>query len=567
MGKSPGKWIKTVLFGKKSSKSNFSKEKASVDAKAPTGGLTVNPPVILDQTRQTTGIRGEHNELERGTSANLPCGVDVVLPGTLGVDGNVTMVPNPANDAELTKLEQAATKAQAAFRGYLARRAFRALKGIIRLQALVRGHLVRRQAVATLRCMQAIVKFQALVRGRRVRISDVGCEVLKKCNLEKLLDVKQVDFVGVSTFLRSEKLSRNVFVTKLVASLPTAMPLSLQYDIVEPNAAWNWLERWSFSRFWEPLARQKKILEPKPKRKQNNIQTEETETGKPKRGVWKVSAKNIDSNSLHSSEFEKPKRNPRKVPIPQNESGQDPPQIELEKVKRNLRKVSVPATAASEKSEVVTEKPLLSLKKVSSSPSHEVTGTHAVAGTHASEKLNDKTIEKLNDKTIEGPNQPVVEPPKPLTEAKPVDVVCNDNNPTVEIHSQESNDLVETGPTVKEELSTKEEQASKDNTKTRRRRSLPVKSEYTESVPQNAPTVPSYMAATESAKAKLRAQESLRLAEEGVENGSIRRHSLPTSTNGKMSSPSPRMQKPLQTNGKGGNKSGRLVSTKDGWRR
>lgn len=68
-----------------------------------------------------------------------------------------------------------------------ARRAFRALKGIIRLQALVRGHLVRRQAVATLRCMQAIVKFQALVRGRRVRISDVGCEVRKKCNLEKLL--------------------------------------------------------------------------------------------------------------------------------------------------------------------------------------------------------------------------------------------------------------------------------------------------------------------------------------------------------------------------------------------
>ena len=64
-----------------------------------------------------------------------------------------------------------------------ARRAFRALKGIIRLQALIRGHLVRRQAVATLRCMQAIVKFQALIRGRQVRLSDTGCEVLKKCGL------------------------------------------------------------------------------------------------------------------------------------------------------------------------------------------------------------------------------------------------------------------------------------------------------------------------------------------------------------------------------------------------
>ena len=55
-----------------------------------------------------------------------------------------------------------------------ARRAFWALKGIIRLQALVRGHLVRRQAVATLRCMRAIVEFQALARGRRVRLSGNG---------------------------------------------------------------------------------------------------------------------------------------------------------------------------------------------------------------------------------------------------------------------------------------------------------------------------------------------------------------------------------------------------------
>lgn len=67
-----------------------------------------------------------------------------------------------------------------------ARRAYHALKGIIRLQALVRGHLVRRQAIATIRCMQGIVRLQATVRGRRVRQSDAGYELHKKYNLVNL---------------------------------------------------------------------------------------------------------------------------------------------------------------------------------------------------------------------------------------------------------------------------------------------------------------------------------------------------------------------------------------------
>ena len=52
-----------------------------------------------------------------------------------------------------------------------ARRALRALKGLVRLQALVRGYNVRKQAQMTMRCMQALVRVQARVRARRLQIT------------------------------------------------------------------------------------------------------------------------------------------------------------------------------------------------------------------------------------------------------------------------------------------------------------------------------------------------------------------------------------------------------------
>lgn len=62
----------------------------------------------------------------------------------------------------------AAVAIQAAFRGYSARRSYRSLRGLIRLQAVVRGPSVRRQTAHAMRCMQTLVRVQAQVRASRV---------------------------------------------------------------------------------------------------------------------------------------------------------------------------------------------------------------------------------------------------------------------------------------------------------------------------------------------------------------------------------------------------------------
>ncbi|KAL8535626.1 hypothetical protein ACS0TY_011305 [Phlomoides rotata] len=81
--------------------------------------------------------------------------------------------PSSHNTTSLRKYS-AARVIQTAFRGYLARKALIALKGIVKLQALIRGQNVRKQANMTMRCMQSLLRVQARVRDQRARLSHDG---------------------------------------------------------------------------------------------------------------------------------------------------------------------------------------------------------------------------------------------------------------------------------------------------------------------------------------------------------------------------------------------------------
>lgn len=563
MGKSPGKWFKAVLFGKKSSKSNLSKAKEITKSaiqkttpppnKEPVACLPVDPPVISEPLPCPPAVGKQDPDYDKVDNARLQSTGSNLSLQKQEEEALSAIDLNQTEDSQRMMLEQATIKAQAAFRGFLARRAFRTLQGIIRLQAIIRGCLVRRQAVATLYCVHGIVKLQALVRGHMVRGSDVGIEVRLKSNQEKQ-DVKHaLQSSETTTYDTAQNLSRNAFVGKLLSMSPSVMPLSLQYGTEEPNSVWNWLLRWTASRVWGRSSGPMKEI---------HLKHQRFLSGEARS---KYSGKRAQSASLgngmnHStSDSEKTKRKPRRGLDHSANSTQGHPN-EIEKVKRSLKKVSQSTKDNPVQAEIESEQPRQNRRK-----SHKLPGSELLD--NRTETRSDKLAIEMDAAAIKSTDG------ETFAELPTTDDPGNDlhDHPVVSESDKQLKDD-QTGSDKNEDIHSVDQtgklkqvranQTGNENHKiSKRRASLPAKHDDLETGLSSVKKVPSYMAATESAKAKVRGQVSPRFGQDGYENnGLMRRHSLPSSTNAKLSS-SPRVQRLIQASGRGGIKIDRSLSS------
>ncbi|KAJ7966841.1 Protein IQ-DOMAIN 32 [Quillaja saponaria] len=134
---------------------------------------------------------------------------------------------------------------QASIRAFMAQRELLKLKNLVKLQAAVRGHLVRRHAVGTLRCVQAIVKMQALVRARRAQSLEGGYQKHdEKSDSPTTLGTGNPINKSNVTYNSLEKLLSNSFARQLLGSSPKTKTIHVKCDPSKADSAWKWLERW-----------------------------------------------------------------------------------------------------------------------------------------------------------------------------------------------------------------------------------------------------------------------------------------------------------------------------------
>lgn len=169
---------------------------------------------------------------------------------------------------EVSTEEHAAIVIQAAFRGFLCRRALRCMKVDTRVPDLVHEQMKKMQIAMTSRCVQALIKVQARVRARQVQMSKEGLAVQKQIQEKRQLQAynaksqEEWDHSPATinelqaklqnkqeAAMRREKALAYAFSQQLrVCTHRKNQTVGDCIDPNQPHLGWTWLERWMAAR-------------------------------------------------------------------------------------------------------------------------------------------------------------------------------------------------------------------------------------------------------------------------------------------------------------------------------
>lgn len=317
------------------------------------------------------------------------------------------------------------------------------------------------------------------------------------------------------------------------------MPLQIQYCPGEPNSMQEWLMRWTISQALGPDSQQKEISDSK----HEIVKTDQTI---PKQSGRRMHSGKVENGTNHNSmESDKLKHNQRKMSNHSLKSVSEHQGNEIEKVRKSLKKTSNSILENSGQSEVVIDLSGQNLRKPSGTLVPELSGRDGRSPFKETTKLADAEI--LPERSS---MEAIVNEPCGVTVSETIPSPIADKEENIAVSEKD--------------LDTNLNQNENGNINSQRRASLPAQHDIDTGM-HTARKVPSYMAPTKSARAKVKELASPRFGQEVDEKNALtRRYSLPSSTNGKLSS-SPRVQRLVQASGKDGIKIDRsLSSSRDG---
>lgn len=246
------KWIKSLIGFQKANSNSPDQEKV-VGNKIRTWKLWRSPSAGCSSVSSSSkGIKGAG----RLSSSDTSRAEDVSFSAAVA-----TVVRAPPKDFMVVRQEWAAIRIQSVFRSFLARQALRALKALVRLQAIVRGRLVRKQADVTLRCMQALVRAQARARAQSARTTPESPAALKSQSEGGWCDsygtaeeVRAKERMKQDGATKRDRANVYAFYQQRLRANPNS--ISGKNTAVSPrsgkqNSEWSWLNGWMASKSWD----------------------------------------------------------------------------------------------------------------------------------------------------------------------------------------------------------------------------------------------------------------------------------------------------------------------------